>query len=124
MKDLAQEKRIERLANITPNLKNWGKTAEKNDGSPKDGYHRLKDNRIIRLADLLPTQQKESTELEARAAKFPKLKDCKGIAYNNDGVLKNGLHELLSGKIISIKSLEKAEDEDLKNIKVNEPQDI
>lgn len=123
--DLSKQREIEHLANNTPNLKDWQEKGLDKNGSPKQGYHKLKDNRVIKLSDLYPTQRKQASNLpddiEAAAASFPDLKDLKGIGTNKStGAAKNGFYQLESGKVISIKQLNAAITEAAKQTEINE----
>lgn len=109
-----EKKEIERLANNAPNLKDWGDKGLNQHGGVKKGYHRLKDNRVIKKSDLLPVQAQERQygrtpqEIEEQAEKFPKLFNCANLAKDANGNLKKGYYQLKSGKVISLNKLEEA----------------
>lgn len=115
----ARQREINSLAINTPHLKDWGPDGLSN-GKVKQGYFRLKDNRIIKLADLFRTSRKIPTlvdDVEAQAALHPKLYDCKNLAFSKvicaqtgktRKEMKNGFYQLQSGKVISLKKLEEA----------------
>lgn len=110
---LSEEKQIEHLATNTVGLKDFTGKAYN-----KKGYHRLKDNRIIRLADLYnpedtPVEAAKVTELgfdiETEAEKHPQLRNLKGIGWDKQAKKpKRGFALLENGKVISIKALVEA----------------
>jgi predicted flap endonuclease-1-like 5' DNA nuclease len=113
--ELSKQREIENLATNTPNLKDWAKKGLDSNGNAKQGYHILKDNRVIKLKDLYPTQRKAEEnktlpdDVEQAAAQYPDLKDLKGIGTDKaSGNVKKGFYKLNSGKVISIKQLNKA----------------
>lgn len=121
--ELAQKKHIERLAVNTLNLKNWGVEALNKNNEVKNGYHRLFDNRIIKLSDLLHAQSKATQDLKGLkelAKDFPNLYNCKGIGTDEHGNAKNGFLKLDDGKVVSINKLKEAIA--LVNIDVIEPE--
>lgn len=57
-KSLAEVKRIERQAQTIPNLRDRKGFGLKKNGDCKNGYHQLRDGRVIYLKDLEPKQEK------------------------------------------------------------------
>jgi hypothetical protein len=106
-------KNFERLALNTPGLKNYGRKALDVRHQIKDGFVRLRDNRIVKYSDVVKDESNPESNaldhelIEAQAAQFPEVRNMKALAYNN-GILKNGYYVLESGKVISLKSLNKA----------------
>lgn len=117
-------KTIERLALNTPNLKDYGKKGTNLRNEPKEGFIRLRDNRVIKLSDVIKDKSNPQSNaldhelIEAQAANFPDLFNCKNIAYK-DGALKSGYYVLESEKVISLKKLNEAVTEAAKDINVS-----
>jgi hypothetical protein len=108
-----QLKNFERKANRTPNLKNYGKEAIDDLGQVKAGYVRLRDNRVVKISEVVnpapsTTLVVDAETIEAQAENFPDLFDCKNLAYTKDGKLKSGYFELKNKKVISLKKLNAA----------------
>jgi len=132
MYSAAQLKQFEKLATNTPNLKN-----HRNDGTnlrnePKEGFVRLKDNRVVKVSDLTGASKprtvhlapelssEELQEVEAQAAAHPELRNCSGIGLDKTtGKPKKGFYLLESGKVISVKKLNAAVTDAAKNIEAN-----
>lgn len=110
-----QKRELEQAANSTT-VKDWGSKGLDKHGNPKQGYYRLKDNRVIKTSDLLGKAKNAEKEeikekaydIETEAAKHPDLSDMKNLAYLKNGKLKNGYHILTDGKVISTKQLHEA----------------
>lgn len=113
----SKRREINSLAINTPHLKDVGMIGLRENGNVKQGYFRLDDNRVIRLADLIKTTQRIGAtidDVEAQASRFPDLYDCKNLAYDavtnvhtgqTSKVLRKGYYKLLSGKVISLNKL-------------------
>ncbi|WP_323028433.1 hypothetical protein [Gelidibacter japonicus] len=115
-----KRKEINSLATNTPHLKDWGSKGVGKDGNAKQGYFRLDDNRVIKLADLYRTTRKINAaidDVERQAAEHPELYDCKNLAFDTivnavtkekSKKLKPGYYQLMNGKVISLNKLAEA----------------
>ena len=127
-----QQKQIEQAA-INNTVKDWGTKGCDKAGNPKQGYHRLKDGRVVKVADLIGKTEPAATnddtttnndvaqplvyDVETEAAKYPNLKNLRGLGVDTDGNLREGYIELQSGKVILKRHLDK---EVLHNLEVQQ----
>ncbi len=111
-----QKREIEHLASNTPGLKDYGTKGRENDGSPKEGFFTLKDNRTIKLIDLTDTSTnpddtiQDGINMEEAAKSFPELQSYVGIGWDKQlQKAKKGFYKVKAdGRVISIKQLREA----------------
>ncbi len=121
-------KQFEKAAVNTPNLKDYKEKGLNARRELKEGFIRLKDNRVVKVSDLQaetkPEQEKVSPEvaaqIEAQAKAHPSLFNCIGIGIDKaTGKVKKGFYQLESGKVISINKLNAAVTEAAKNVQTS-----
>jgi len=108
---LSQQKEIEHKATNTAGLKDYGSNGLKPDGSPKQGYYRLKDGRVISLVELTGKTILQQDNLPPNIEELslnPEIRDVKGLGLDADGNVKNGFYRNQKGKVVGIKSVLRA----------------
>lgn len=125
---LSQKKEIERVVTNSKSIKfRTSKEALNSKGQLKNGYHRLKNGKIVKLSDIaikqlnisspVPTPEQQAKDLgfDLKTALNNFSDDLKHLAIgqNKDGSLRKGFALTESGKVVSIKQLKQKVEESL-----------